>query len=59
MVLKIVQNEVNNFYEQNRYALYDISSKFEGFGKRLSRFLKDHIQKRAIILTARAHPGEP
>lgn len=37
----------------------DVSKNFENFGSRLSAYLKDHGQKRAIILTSRVHPGEP
>ena len=43
MLMKIVQNEVGRFYEQVRYQLFEIDTKFEGFGKRLQRFVKDHI----------------
>lgn len=59
MLMKVVQNEVSRFYEQHRYELFEIDPKFEGFGKRLFRFLRDHIRKRAVIVTCRVHPGEP
>lgn len=35
------------------------SPHFAGFGNRLEQYLKDHGQKKAIVITSRVHPGEP
>ena len=36
----------------------EVSDDFEGFDKRLLDLVQFHSQKRAIVLTARVHPGE-
>ena len=58
MILKIVESEVSKFYETYGQQLIEVDKAFEGFGKRLMMFIKDHSRKQAIILTSRVHPGE-
>lgn len=59
LLQKIVESEIMKFYEQHKETLLNVHQAFEGFGKRLLAFVKDHSQKKAIILTCRVHPGEP
>lgn len=42
MILKIVDSEVQKFYEQYGEQLCNADQGFEGFGKRFLAFIKDH-----------------
>lgn len=57
--MRIASDEVTKFFEQYKEQFYEVDESFEGFDKRLLRFIKTHSHKRAIILTCRVHPGEP
>ena len=58
MIEKLIINEVGKFILIYRNQMVEIDRQFDGFGKRLTKFLTDHLQKRVIVLTARVHPGE-
>ena len=58
MIRQIVDSEVTKFYEAHGAQLCEVDEAFEDFGKRLLAFSLDHIQKQAIVLTCRVHPGE-
>lgn len=53
------EEEIKDFFEYNKDHLLETSPTFEGFDSRLHQYLKDHGQKKAIIITSRVHPGEP
>ena len=54
-----LEEEVKQFFEYNEDHLLQTSPHFAGFGHRLTQYVKDHGQKKAIVLTSRVHPGEP
>lgn len=42
MLLEIVNQEVQKFYEQHKVHLCDVDPAFEGFDARLAKFVTDH-----------------
>lgn len=53
------EEEIKQFFEYNEDHFLTTSPTFAGFGNRLNQYLKDHGNKKAIIITSRVHPGEP
>jgi len=53
------EEEIKQFFEYNEDHFLTTSPSFAGFGNRLNQYLKDHGQKKAIVITSRVHPGEP
>lgn len=54
------EEEMVSFVEQNQAHLRQAHRDFaENFGARLVTYMREHSQKKAIVLTSRVHPGEP
>ena len=57
-IRQIIDSEVSKFFENHGEQMCEVDDAFEGFGKRLLACSLDHIQKQAIVITCRVHPGE-
>jgi len=53
------EEEIRSFCEANGEHFLSVSKDFVDFASRQTEYMRDHGNKKAIVLTSRVHPGEP